>query len=47
MALTDKIKAFINSPKGQQAIRKGREELAKPENQRKIKNIINTFSKKR
>jgi hypothetical protein len=45
MALTDKIKSFLNSPKGKQAMERGRQELSKPENQRKIKNLLNKGKK--
>lgn len=45
MALTDKIKSFIRSPQGQQAVDRGRQELSKPENQRKLKNLLNRGKK--
>jgi len=47
MAIPDKIKSFVNGPKGQQLIRRGREELSKPENQQKIRTLLNKVSKKR
>lgn len=47
MALSDKIKSFLNSPKGRQVIQRGQQELSKPENQQKLKNLLNKVSKKR
>lgn len=47
MAIADKIKSFFNSPKGQQVIRRGQQELRKPENQQKIKSLLNKVNKKR
>jgi hypothetical protein len=46
MALADKIKSFLNSPKGKQAMERGRQEISKPENQQKIKNLLNKGKKK-
>jgi UDP-N-acetylglucosamine:LPS N-acetylglucosamine transferase len=46
MALTDKIKSLLNSPKGKQAMERGRQELSKPENQQKIKNLLNKGKKR-
>ncbi len=40
MSLTTKLKSFLQSPKGQQAIDRGRRELSKPENQAKIRNLL-------
>ena len=40
MALTDRIRSFLNSPKGRQMVDRGREELAKPENQQRIRNLL-------
>jgi hypothetical protein len=47
MAMSDKIKSLLNSPKGRQVIQRGQQELSKPENQQKIKNLLNKVSKKR
>lgn len=47
MAITDKIKSFLNSPQGRQVIQRGQQELRKPENQQKIKSLLNKVSKKR
>lgn len=45
MPLINKIKSFISSPKGQQLIDKGRQQAAKPENQAKIRNLMNKKSR--
>jgi hypothetical protein len=47
MALTDKLKSFLNSPTGRQAMDRGRRELSKPENQQKIKNLLSRVTKKK
>jgi len=47
MAMTDKIKSLLNSPKGRQAMQRGRQELSKPQNQQKIRNLLGKVSKRR
>ncbi len=47
MAITDKIKSLLNSPKGRQAMERGRQELSKPQNQQKLRNLLNRGNKKR
>ena len=47
MAMSDKIKSLLNSPKGRQAMERGQQELSKPENQQKIKNLLGKVTKKR
>lgn len=47
MAISDKIRSFVQSPKGRQAIARGRQELSKPENQRKLRTLLNRVSKRR
>lgn len=47
MAISDKIRSMLNSPKAKQAMERGRQELAKPENQRKIKNLLAKVQKRR
>jgi hypothetical protein len=44
MSLVQRITAFLRSPKGQQLVDRGRRELAKPENQAKLKQVANRFS---
>ena len=47
MAMSDKIRSLLNSPKGRQAMERGQRELSKPQNQAKIKNLLNRVGKKR
>jgi hypothetical protein len=47
MALSDRIKKFMQSPQGRKIVQTGQRELAKPENQRKLRNIAAKFSKRR
>ncbi|MGB2569107.1 MULTISPECIES: hypothetical protein [Micromonospora] len=44
MSLVQRITAFLRSPKGQQLVDRGRRELAKPENQAKLKQVASRFS---
>jgi hypothetical protein len=45
MALVDKLKSFMSSPQGRSAMDKGRRELSKPENQQKIRTLLNKVTK--
>jgi len=47
MAISDKIRSLLNSPKGRQVVERGQRELRKPENQQKLKNLLNKVNKKR
>ncbi len=47
MAVTDKLKSLLNSPTSRQAMKRGRQELSKPENQQKIKNALSKLTMKR
>lgn len=47
MSLVQRITAFLRSPKGQQLVDRGRREMAKPENQTKLKQVANRFSGRR
>ncbi|HEX8510740.1 MAG TPA: hypothetical protein VF635_14730 [Propionibacteriaceae bacterium] len=47
MAIANRIKSFLSSPKGQQVISRGRQELSKPQNQQKIRALLNRVNKKR
>jgi hypothetical protein len=47
-SLTQRIKAFINSPAGRKnLIEKGRREVAKPENQQKLRTLAAKVTKRR
>lgn len=45
--LTQRIKQFLASPAGRQLIERGRREMAKPENQRRLKALAQRFTKRR
>jgi hypothetical protein len=45
-SLTQRIKAFINSPAGQNMIEKGRREIAKPANQQKLRALAAKVTKR-
>ncbi|MDH6466194.1 hypothetical protein M2302_006400 [Micromonospora sp. A200] len=47
MSLVQRIRAFLRSPRGQQLVDRGRRELAKPENQAKLRQVANRFSSRR
>jgi hypothetical protein len=47
MALTDRIKKFMQSPQGRKLVETGQRELAKPENQRKLRDLAARFTKRR
>ncbi|MFC4016807.1 hypothetical protein ACFOW4_02450 [Micromonospora sp. GCM10011542] len=47
MSLMQRITTFLRSPKGQQLVDKGRRELAKPENQQRLKGLAGRLSNRR
>ncbi|NYF58273.1 hypothetical protein [Micromonospora purpureochromogenes] len=47
MSLVQRIRAFLRSPRGQQLVDRGRRELAKPENQARLRQVANRFSSRR
>lgn len=46
MSITSKLKSFLSSPKGRQMVDKGKRELSKPQNQEKIRNLLNKNRKR-
>lgn len=46
-SLTQRIKSFISSPRGQKLIDQGRRELAKPSNQQKLRQLVARFTRRR
>ncbi|WP_328348617.1 hypothetical protein [Micromonospora sp. NBC_00421] len=46
-ALMQRISSFLRSPKGQQLVDRGRRELAKPENQARLKQAAGKLSGRR
>ncbi|SCF32813.1 hypothetical protein GA0074696_4479 [Micromonospora purpureochromogenes] len=47
MSLVQRIRTFLRSPRGQQLVDRGRRELAKPENQAKLRQVANRLSSRR
>ncbi|GHJ55425.1 MULTISPECIES: hypothetical protein [Micromonospora] len=47
MSLVQRLSAFLRSPRGQQLVDRGRRELAKPENQAKLKQLATRLSSRR
>ncbi|MEU4160233.1 hypothetical protein [Actinoplanes sp. NPDC026670] len=41
--ITQRIQAFLNSPRGRQLADQGRRQLAKPENQQRLRNLLARF----
>lgn len=46
MSLTSKLKSFLSSPKGQQIVEKGKREMSKPQNQQKIRKLLDKNRKR-
>ncbi|WP_199736947.1 MULTISPECIES: hypothetical protein [Micromonospora] len=47
MSLMHRISTFLRSPRGQQLVERGRRELAKPENQQRLKQLATRLSSRR
>lgn len=45
--LSQRIRAFLGSPQGKRIIAQGQRQLAKPENQRKLKSLLSRLQKRR
>lgn len=45
--MQQRIKEFLASPKGQQLVQRGRQELAKPSTQQKLRQLAGRLSKRR
>lgn len=41
MSLPNRIRSYLQSPKGRQLVDRGRREMSKPENQSKIRRLMN------
>ncbi|BEL07537.1 hypothetical protein Q0Z83_057280 [Actinoplanes sichuanensis] len=41
--ITQRIQAFLSSPRGRQIVDQGRRQLAKPENQQRLRNLFARF----
>lgn len=47
MSLSRKLQEFLRSPKGQRTVHKVKRELAKPENQHKLKRLLSRLGGRR
>ncbi|MCW3839640.1 hypothetical protein ONA70_05970 [Micromonospora yasonensis] len=47
MSLMQRIRTFLRSPRGQQLVERGRRELAKPENQQRLRQLATRLSSRR
>jgi hypothetical protein len=45
--LIQRIRAFLDSPQGKRAITQGRQQLARPENQQKLKRLLGKLRSRR
>jgi hypothetical protein len=45
--LQQRIRAFLNSPQGKNLVAEGQRQLAKPENQRRLRDLVVRFRSKR
>jgi hypothetical protein len=45
--LQQRLRAFLNSPQGKRLIAQGQQQLAKPENQRRLRQLISRFRSRR
>lgn len=46
-SVAQRIKTFLAGPGGQRMVKRGRQELAKPQTQRKLRELANRFNRKR
>ena len=47
MSLVQRIKSFLASPQGRRVVEEGRRQLAKPSNQRKLRDLALRLSRRR
>ncbi|WP_165942546.1 MULTISPECIES: hypothetical protein [unclassified Micromonospora] len=46
-SMVQRIKAFLAGPRGRRMVTRGRQEMAKPQTQRKLRELANRFNRKR
>lgn len=46
-SLSQRIRAFLGSPQGKRVISQGQRQLAKPENQQKLRRLLGKFQGRR
>ncbi|GAA2700300.1 MULTISPECIES: hypothetical protein [Actinoplanes] len=45
--LTQRIQSFLQSPRGRKLVQQGRQQLAKPENQQRLRGLVTKFQNRR
>ena len=45
--LAQRLRTFLNSPQGKRLIAEGQRQLAKPENQRRLRQLVTRFRSRR
>jgi hypothetical protein len=45
--LVQRVRTFLQSPKGRRLVDQGRQQLAKPENQRRLRGLFDRLQKRR
>jgi hypothetical protein len=46
-SIVQRIRAFLSSPQGQRLVTRGRQEVAKPQNQQRLRGLVNRFNRRR
>jgi hypothetical protein len=46
-SMSQRIRAFLSSPQGRRVVDQGRRQLAKPENQQKLRGLLSRLQKRR
>jgi len=46
-SMAQQIKAFLSGPRGRRVVTRGRKETAKPQTQRKLRELADRFSRRR
>jgi hypothetical protein len=46
-SMQQRLRAFLNSPQGKRVIAEGQRQLAKPENQRRLRQLLARFRSRR
>ena len=46
-SMAQRIKTFLAGPRGQRLVTRGRQEMAKPQTQRKLRELASKFNRKR
>lgn len=46
-SLTQRLRTFLQSPQGRRLVDQGRRQMAKPENQQRLRSLFNRLQKRR